>query len=571
MLVFKKVKFKNFGSFGNTFTQIDLDRHNTVLVSGKNGHGKSFALLDSITFGLFGKPFRKVNIPQLTNSVNQKDCVVEVEFNTPKHSYRVVRGLQPKVFEIYKDGDLLPQNAKAKDYQNMLEEQILRMNYKSFMQIVILGSSSFVPFMQLSNNDRREVIEDILDIKIFSVMNSLLKVKLSQLKENLNEIENKVTISKEKIDLQKSHVETLENKSQESIEKNTSKLQSLIDEGKAKQTKINEISTKIDDIRSQMPDKEQFLTSLKGIEKSENELEGNLKRLNKDIKFYTSNTNCPSCKQEIDEDFRKETLEEKESEKVNVEDRLNHIETLIQETSDRIENIDQKEKEIREQEKLIVEQKSMIKSLYSQIQYIEQEIDDLKNNRGNIEEEKDKLYEFCETQRKTLSEKDSLLNQKYNYDVVYDLLKDAGIKAKIIKYYLPIINKLINKYLSSMNFFANFTLDEEFNETIKSRHRDTFSYMSFSEGEKLRIDLALILSWREIAKLKNSASCNLLILDEVFDSSLDAMGTDDLMKLLDDLSINTNVFVISHKSDQLADKFSNYLTFEKKNNFSRIK
>ena len=571
MLVFKKVKFKNFGSFGNTFTQIDLDRHNTVLVSGKNGHGKSFALLDSITFGLFGKPFRKVNIPQLTNSINQKDCIVEVEFTTPKHSYRVIRGLQPKIFEIYKDGDLLPQNAKAKDYQRMLEEQILRMNYKSFMQIVILGSSSFVPFMQLSNNDRREVIEDILDIKIFSVMNSLLKVKLSQLKENLNEIENKITISKEKINLQKSHVETLESKSQESIEKNKTKLQSLIDEGKDKQERIASISKKIEDIRTKTPDKEQFLTSLKGIEKTENEVESNLKRLRKEIKFYSSNTNCPSCKQEIDENFRQKTLLEKESEKDNLDSRLEGIEQLITETSDRIESISKSEDQIREQENVILEQKSMIKSLFSQIQYIEQEILELETNNGNIDEEKDKLYDFCETQRLTLDEKDGVLNQKYNYDVVYDLLKDAGIKGKIIKYYLPIINKLINKYLSSMNFFANFALDEEFNETIKSRHRDTFSYMSFSEGEKLRIDLALILSWREIAKLKNSASCNLLILDEVFDSSLDAMGTDDLMKLLDDLSINTNVFVISHKSDQLADKFSNYLTFEKKNNFSRIK
>mgnify|MGYP003643498165 FL=1 len=571
MLVFKKVKFKNFGSFGNTFTERNLDRYNTVLVSGKNGHGKSFALLDSITFGLFGKPFRKVNIPQLTNSINQKDCIVEVEFVTPKHSYRIVRGLHPKVFEIYKDGDLLPQNAKAKDYQIMLEEQILRMNYKSFMQIVILGSSSFVPFMQLSNNDRREVIEDILDIKIFSVMNSLLKVKLSQLKENLNEIENKITISKEKINLQKSHVETLENKSQESIEKNKSKLQSLIDEGKDKQEKITSISEKIETIRTETPDKEQFLTSLKGIEKTENEVEGDLKRLRKEISFYSSNSNCPSCKQEIDENFRQKTLDEKESKKDNLDSRLAGIEQLINETSERIDDINKKEDEIRSQENIILEQKSMIKSLFSQIQYIEQEIADLETNNGNIDEEKDKLYEFCETQQKTVEEKDNVLNQKYNYDVVYGLLKDAGIKGKIIKYYLPIINKLINKYLSSMNFFANFALDEEFNETIKSRHRDTFSYMSFSEGEKLRIDLALILSWREIAKLKNSASCNLLILDEVFDSSLDAMGTDDLMKLLDDLSINTNVFVISHKSDQLADKFSNYLTFEKKNNFSRIK
>ena len=571
MLTFKKVRFKNFGSFGNTFTEIDLDRHNTVLVSGKNGHGKSFALLDSITFGLFGRPFRKVNIPQLTNSVNQKDCVVEVEFTTPKHSYKVVRGLQPKILEIYKDGDLLPQNAKAKDYQRLLEEQIVRMNYKSFMQIVILGSSSFVPFMQLSSIDRREVIEDILDIKIFSVMNSLLKVKTSQLKENLNEVENKINIAKEKIDLQKGHVKNLESKSQESLDKNKTKLQSLIRDGTDKQSKISQISEEVQTIQKRLPDKEQFLTSLKGIEKAESTVESDLKRLNKDITFYTSNTSCPSCKQDIDESFRQNILEDKQNEKINLDERLAQIDQLIKETSDRIESITEKEEEIRSQESLILEQKSMMKSLYSQIQYIEQEISDLESNRDNIEEEKNKLQEFCDDHHESVNEKDSLLNQKYNYDVVHDLLKDAGIKSKIIKYYLPIINKLINKHLSSMNFFANFTLDEEFNETIKSRHRDTFSYMSFSEGEKLRIDLALILSWREIAKLKNSASCNLLILDEVFDSSLDAMGTDDLMKLLDDLSLNTNIFVISHKSDQLADKFSNYLVFEKKNNFSRIK
>jgi DNA repair exonuclease SbcCD ATPase subunit len=287
--------------------------------------------------------------------------------------------------------------------------------------------------------------------------------------------------------------------------------------------------------------------------------------------FYTSNTSCPSCKQDIDEDFRQSILDQRAIEKINLEERLEGITLLIRDTLTKINSIEDVEADIQKQEKRIVEQESTMKSLYSQIQYIEQEINDLENNRGNIDDEKLKLHEFLQTKEESLGEKETVLNQKYNYDIVHDLLKDAGIKSKIIKYYLPIMNKLINKYLSSMNFFANFSLDEEFNETIKSRHRDTFSYMSFSEGEKLRIDLALILSWREIAKIKNSANCNLLILDEVFDSSLDSMGTDDLMKLLEDLSINTNIFVISHKSDQLADKFTNYLVFEKKNNFSRIK
>jgi DNA repair exonuclease SbcCD ATPase subunit len=571
MLTFQTVRFKNFGSFGNVFTEIKLDKHNTVLVSGRNGHGKSFALLDAITFGLFGKPFRKVNIPQLVNTVNQKDCVVEVEFSTPKHKYKVVRGLQPKVFEIYKDGDLLPQNAKAKDYQRLLEEQILRMNYKSFTQIVILGSSSFVPFMQLTPADRREVIEDILDIKIFSVMNGLLKSKVSELKENLNIIQNKIDIANEKITLQESHVNTLEMKSQERIDKNKNKVESLIAEGKSTQNSISKIAEHIENLRDGNPEKDQFLVSLKNVEKTESTLEGDIKRLHKDIAFYTSNTSCPSCKQDIDEDFRQSILDQRAIEKINLEERLEGVVVLIRDTLTKINSIEDVEVDIRKQEKRIVEQESTMKSLYSQIQYIEQEINDLENNRGNIDDEKLKLHEFLQNKEESLGEKESVLNQKYNYDIVHDLLKDAGIKSKIIKYYLPIMNKLINKYLSSMNFFANFTLDEEFNETIKSRHRDTFSYMSFSEGEKLRIDLALILSWREIAKIKNSANCNLLILDEVFDSSLDSMGTDDLMKLLEDLSINTNIFVISHKSDQLSDKFSNYLVFEKKNNFSRIK
>jgi DNA repair exonuclease SbcCD ATPase subunit len=571
MLTFSNVRFKNFGSFGNVFTELSLDKHNTVLVSGRNGHGKSFALLDAITFGLFGKPFRKVNIPQLVNTVNQKNCLVEVEFSTPKHKYKVVRGLQPKVFEIYKDGDLLAQNAKSKDYQRLLEEQILRMNYKSFTQIVILGSSSFVPFMQLSPADRRVVIEDILDIKIFSVMNGLLKSKISELKENLNIIQNKINISNEKINLQQSHVDTLVTKSQERIDKSQSKIESLIEEGKDTQSNMTKLSEKIKKMQNELPNKDEFADSLKRVEKTESTLESDVKRLHKDIAFYATNTSCPSCKQEIDEEFRQNTLDQKAKEKILIEERLESVAQLITDTLNKINSIEDKETEIRKKEKIIVEQQGTLKSLYSQIQYIEQEMRDIETNRENIDEEKVKLQEFVQDKESSLEEKEVILNQKYNCDIVYDLLKDAGIKSKIIKYYLPIMNKLINKYLSSMNFFANFTLDEEFNETIKSRHRDTFSYMSFSEGEKLRIDLALILSWREIAKIKNSANCNLLILDEVFDSSLDSMGTDDLMKLLEDLSINTNIFVISHKSDQLADKFSNYLVFEKKNNFSRIK
>ena len=346
MLTFETVRFKNFGSFGNVFTEIKMDKHNTVLVSGRNGHGKSFALLDAITFGLFSKPFRKVNIPQLVNTVNQKDCLVEVEFSTPKHKYKVVRGLQPKVFEIYKDGDLLPQNAKAKDYQRLLEEQILRMNYKSFTQIVILGSSSFVPFMQLTPADRREVIEDILDIKIFSVMNGLLKSKVSELKENLNIIQNKIDIANEKITLQESHVNTLEMKSQERIDKNKTKVKSLIEEGKDTQNSICKITDHIDNLRNENSEKDRFLVSLKNVEKTESTLEGDIKRLHKDIVFYTSNTSCPSCKQDIDENFRQSILDQRAIEKLNLEERLEGVVLLIQDTLDKINSIDDVEANI---------------------------------------------------------------------------------------------------------------------------------------------------------------------------------------------------------------------------------
>ena len=411
MLIFKQVRFKNFGSFGNAFTKIDLNKRDTVLVSGRNGHGKSFALLDVITFGLFGKPFRKVNIPQLVNSINQKDCVVEVYFSTPKHEYKVIRGLQPKLFEIYKDDVLLPQNAKSKDYQRLLEEQILRMNYKSFTQIVILGSSSFVPFMQLTPADRREVIEDILDIKIFSVMNSLLKVKVSELKENLNEIQNKINITQEKIQLQESHVQTLETKSQESIEKNKDKLSSLIEEGKENQIKIFDITTEIKDIRSSIPEKEKFGSGLKRAEKDESNLEGDIKRISKEITFYTVNKNCPTCKQGIDETFRGDAIEKKQLDHHDLEDQLKTTEELIKNTLEQMNIIEEKEHGILQREKLIVEQQSLVKSLYTQIQYIEQEINDLETNRGNIDEEKVKLEDFREDKATSVSEKEIVLNQ----------------------------------------------------------------------------------------------------------------------------------------------------------------
>jgi DNA repair exonuclease SbcCD ATPase subunit len=570
MINFKTVRFRNFGSFGNNETEINLDKHNFVLVSGNNGHGKSFALLDSITFALFGKPFRKINIPQLTNSVNQKDCMVEVDFLIGTDEYTIRRGLKPKIFEIFKDGKLIDQSAKSKDYQRMLEEQILKMNYKSFTQVVILGSSSFVPFMQLTAADRRSVIEDILDINVFSLMNGILKTRVLTLKEEERELGYEISIAKEKIDIQHNHIKKIQDKSQESINEIKEDIKTIISEAHEVSNSMSSIGVEIDELKNQITNKDSVVSSLSKINKLKDSIDKNIQTTEKDIRFYTDNQNCPTCHQHIEDDHREDMIEDKRNKKSEYTEGLSQINLKLEELSVELTMVQEVMSDIAKKEKELSELNTELSIKKDRIDNANKRISSIKSKDTDDTQEKERLKELVKELADLDSVHESNTSQMHDYGIVSGLLKDSGIKSKIIKYYLPIMNRLINKYLGSMDFFAQFHLDENFNETIKSRHRDEFSYMSFSEGEKMRIDLALLLSWREVARLKNSANTNLLILDEVFDSSLDSMGTDEFMKLLYNLGKKVNVFIISHRTDQLSDKFEHTITFEKKNNFSRI-
>ena len=572
MIRFKTVKFRNFGSFGNTDTEINLERHRTTLVSGMNGHGKSFALLDSITFALFGKPFRKINIPQLVNTINDKDCMVEVEFSVGETDYQIRRGIKPKVFEIYKDGKLIDQDAKAKDYQKMLEEQILKMNYKSFTQVVILGSSSFVPFMQLSAQDRREVIEDVLDIQVFSKMNTVLKNKVSQKKEEIREVENTLTVLQDKIKVLENHIETLK-------QEDASKIKGLEEEIESAEAIISEKEGNIDsllvrqkELSEQIKDTDSLKGKLSKLDNMRKIISNSEKKSDEKIALFNRSPECPTCLQDISDETRTTILDKYKNKKKEYEDGIAKIEIEIDRLNEELSNLRKISLAVSEINETIMAERSVVESSKKYITKIKNQVTMLSNKSdGNeMSETESKVSLLIEDKKNFDEKKEELRIDSLLLGCAGHLLKDTGIKSKIIRHYLPIMNKLINKYLTDMGFFAQFTLDENFNETIKSRHRDQFSYMSFSEGEKMRIDLALVLAWREIARLKNSANTNLLILDEVFDSSLDSVGTEEFLKLMSVLSVSTHVFVISHKSDQLVDKFDNQISFVKKGNFSRL-
>jgi DNA repair exonuclease SbcCD ATPase subunit len=569
MILFKKIKFKNFGSFGNTWTEIDLNKNSTTLVCGTNGSGKSFALLDSITFALFGKSFRKINLTQLNNSVNKKNCVVEIEFSIEKDEYKVIRGLSPKVFEIYKNNKLVNQDAKNLDYQNVLEEQILKMNYKTFTQVVILGSSSFIPFMQLTASDRRAVIENILDINVFTTMNVVLKTKLSITKENISDITNKIELQKQKVQFQQKIVDNLVFRLNTDIKK----IQDEIDEHLKEESILND---NINDLRV----KKQAIILLDKINNIKEEYKKNdslisqysykISDLEKEIKFFEKTDNCPKCKTKLTDDLKKENIETLNKNLNDLETLINNLGNTNQENQLLIDEYEKDKEEILKINDSIKELQSSIKELKSLTDYKKKQLEE--SNKIEIDLAKEKtILKFEKEEFIKLNNEFNLLKEDFSYlKIAGDILKDNGVKIKIIKHYLPSMNKFINKYLRAMDFFVQFNIDEEFNEVIKSRYRDEFSYMNFSEGEKMRIDLALLLAWREIAKMKNSVNCNLLILDEIFDSSLDSVGTDEVLKLLNALGNKTNVFVISHKADQIVDKFGNTLIFEKKNNFSKI-
>ena len=573
MIRFEKVRFKNFGSFGNTLTEIILDVNNTTLICGNNGSGKSFAFLDSITFALFGKPFRKINIPQLPNSINTKNCLVEVEFTKGVDKFLIKRGINPRLFEIYKNTELINQDAKSLDYQELLETQILKMNYKTFTQVVILGSSSFVPFMQLSAVDRRSVIENILDIDIFSTMNVVLKGKILSLKEGIRELNTKIEIEKNKIQVQRSYISTLEKKNNEDDD--------------VKNERITELERKIQTIQFDLVSKNLSVGKLqedmnggKKILKDKTNriqdcrthiatLNNSKEQKQKEIHFFKENCTCPTCTQPIEDKVKKEKVLMNNYEISNIEDD-------IIKTKDHSNSLQDDVARIESQIQDIINTIHEVNSFNKEIEAYQKEIERIRGTmqkssiKDGIVEEKEKLKVFEESFSIIALQKETESEDLMYHELTNELLRDGGVKTKIIKHYLPYMNKFINKFLASMDFYVQFHMDEEFNEQIKSRHRDEFSYMNFSEGEKMRIDLALLLAWREIARMKNSVSCNLLILDEVFDSSLDGMGMDELMKLLKIVSDRANVYVISHKADQLVDKFSNIILFEKKNNFSRM-
>jgi len=555
MIQFKKVRFRNFGSFGNNYTEVNLDTGGNTLVSGNNGHGKSFALLDSITFALFGKPFRGIKVNQIVNSINQKDCVVECEFQISDDVYLIRRGIKPKIFEVFKNGELIDQHAKARDYQNMLEEQIIKMNYKSFTQVVILGSSSFVPFMQMSPGDRRTVIEDILDIQVFSEMNTLLKSRLAE--------------NKEKILIQKTNLESLRKKGDAERERVQSEIDTTRDQIKELQENGIDIAKRVKELNDNAPNLSELRESLKQTNSKHSKLTQQKLDNESLASFYNENTECPSCRQEITDETRKSLLVPVEEQHESLRVALGEVSEIVKEQENAIESAMKTHDAIS---KLTGDLDRLGTELRSRNKYIDQCNKQIESceNAGDTEETETRITTLKDDESSLTTTKEDLLDEGVIYSHASNLLKDTGIKSRIIKTYLPVMNQLINKYLGDMDFFAQFHLDENFSETIKSRHRDDFSYSSFSEGEKLRIDLALLLAWREIARLKNSANTNLLILDEVFDSSLDAGGTEEFLKLLDILSERCNIFVISHKSDQLADKFSKSMTFEKRGNFSRI-
>ena len=570
MIIFKKIKFKNFGSFGNNMTEIVLDKNNSTLICGNNGSGKSFAFLDSITFALFGKPFRKINIPQLVNTVNEKGCLVEIEFERGSDTYIVRRGLGPRLFEIYKNGDLLNQDAKSLDYQELLEQQILKMNYKTFTQVVILGSSAFVPFMQLSASDRRNVIENILDINIFSTMNVVLKGKILSLKETLKNYASKIEIEKAKISSQENLINTLEKKNKEDNQEKLDRIEELKTNILEKESWIIcNLSNPEEDININLEQTKKNKSKILSITKAIAEVEAEQKKFEKEIKFFQENKTCPTCSQNIDDSVKKSKILSNNLEISDIQNKVDLGNKSIKDIEMQNQSLENALKELQKTLDHVKQLNRDIEAFKTEIKRIESSL-----KKTSFTDEIHTQSEHLKTHKSNLSLLDEE-KQQFSDDLMYhelasDLLKDGGVKAKIIKYYLPHMNKFINKFLTSMDFFVQFHLDEEFNEHIKSRHRDEFSYMNFSEGEKMRIDLALLLSWREVAKMKNSVHCNLLILDEVFDSSLDSVGMDELMKLLKSVSQNCNVYVISHKSDQLMDKFTNVITFEKKNNFSKM-
>ena len=571
MILFSKLRYRNFLSTGNNFTELDLTRSKTTLVVGHNGAGKS-TMLDALSFALFGKPHRNINKPQLVNSINNKNCEVEVEFSIGSRTYRVLRGIKPQKFEIYVDGTMINQSSHAKEYQKILEQNILKLNHKSFHQIVVLGSSSFIPFMQLPSHHRRDVIEDLLDINVFSKMNQLLKEKQSLLKDNLKDVNYDLELAKDKMSLQEKYIKEVKALSDDQIEDKETQIflsedsiNELQHENSTSSAEIEKLTLGLEENLKTQNDKKQSLLHYKA------EFSTKIQALVKESRFYEDNSTCPTCSQEIDADLKESKLSEAKDKASELNKALEGIAKESATVEDKLTKLNDAAGSIRELTASISGNNKEITRLQTLIKSLNDAITKIRGNDGDVAVAEAELLKL-KTEREGLFERRLEINENVNYNaVILEMLKDTGIKTKIIKQYLPVINQLTNQYLQTLDFFVHFNLDESFTETIRSRHRDNFSYDSFSEGEKQRIDLALLFTWRQIAKMKNSVATNLLILDETFDSSLDHDGVGNLMKILYSLGEGTNVFVISHKGEILDDKFESKMEFIKDKNFSRVK
>tara|TARA_R100000005_G_scaffold95919_1_gene79539 strand:+ start:775 stop:2484 length:1710 start_codon:yes stop_codon:yes gene_type:complete len=566
MIVFETLRWKNFLSTGNNFIELDLVKSPSTLVLGRNGAGKS-TMLDALCFSLFNKPFRLVKKGQLVNSVNEKECVVEVEFKIGSVHYKVVRGIKPNVFEIYRNGSLIDQDAANNDYQKYLEQSILKLNYKSFTQVVILGSSTFVPFMQLSAPHRREVIEDLLDIQVFSRMNAILKDRVKDTKEEINECNHQLQLAQKEVDLKTRFIEQLEAQSGKYAQEKREKIAANQQRLSAIKNEVAALDARIVELEPQVLSHRKLGAEMEKLRELQSKINYNYRKGKKDLKFYKDHDQCPTCSQNIDADWKNE-------QRGILDERINKYDIALKDLKSKIEEVNDKVTETGRIQVEITDKRYTITSMLREENTLNQEINHLEEelNKGtpNVDKERDSLNSFLATRDEKQESCSQIASRFDNLKVVGNLLKDGGIKTKIINKFIPTINQRINKYLSEMDFFVNFTLDEEFKEVIKSRYRDVFSYASFSEGEKQKIDLALLFTWRSIAKLKNSTSCNLLILDEVFDSSLDSSATDELFKILKSLGDKTNLFIISHKGEILLDKFERTVTFDKPNDFSRM-
>ena len=568
MILFENIRWKNFLSTGNHFTEISFNSHATTLIVGNNGAGKS-TILDALTFSLFGKPFRKINKGQLINTANEKDALVEVEFTINETEWKVRRGIKPNIFEIHRNGNCLDQFANANDQQKWLEQNVLKMNYKSFTQIVILGSSTFVPFMQLTATNRREVIEDLLDIKIFSSMNSIIKDKIRQIREESRTLELKKESLNDKVEMQENFIEEIEQQGKGRIEDNKQKITNLFLECDNYVLENEELENNVCDLTKSQEALTGAKEKLRELGNIKGKISNKVATITKEHKFFTKNTVCPTCTQDIDEDFRINKIADAQNKAKELQSGYKELEEAIKKEEEKEQQLLTVSKEITNLTHGISKNNTRISGCQRQIRDLESEIQTITEQLADRNTEHEKLESF----KKSLDETyESLATKNDNvryYDFSYGLLKDGGVKSKIIKKYLPLINQQINRYLQIMDFYINFTLDEEFNETVQSPIHDNFSYSSFSEGEKMRIDLALLFTWREVARFKNSVNTNLLILDEIFDSSLDEFGTEYFTKIIRFVIQDANVFIISHKTG-MDDKFDSVLKFEKVKGFSRV-